>query len=434
MPAESRKTFQPAIGRRLADRIEAGKDAIVNAWAGAVRHDPLIPSSERLDQAALVDHIPKILRELCHQLRGTSHAAAVPAIREDARTHGALRFLQGYDLAEVMREFAHLRLVLLDTVIGQSRGEGAGGDELSALVRTITRTADESGLSTILTYVSRAESATEQGVELSRRHREITDREILDRNLLLQQELLEQERSRVEALESAAIAKDEFLAMLSHELRTPLTPILAWITILERNSAPDTVQNAVATIGRNGRVLAQLIDDLLDVSRMVAGKLDLSRDLHDAGAVVRAAVETVLPQGTAKGVTVAIDDGQDPLPVLGDPTRLQQVIWNLLSNAVKFSPPGGEVRVRTALVNGEVLVTVADDGVGIAPGFLPHVFGRFRQQDESSTRGHGGLGLGLAIAQAITQAHGGRLTAYSEGEGHGSTFELALPCASDAWP
>jgi PAS domain S-box-containing protein len=245
------------------------------------------------------------------------------------------------------------------------------------------------------------------------------------------EELLESERAaRVEA-QRASRMKDEFLSTLSHELRTPLNAIVGWSQILRRPGAsPDDLAEGIATIERNARAQAQIIDDLLDMSRITSGKLRLDVQRLDLAAVIHAGVETVRPAADAKSVrlTTLID----PLagPVSGDPSRLHQVLWNLLTNAVKFTPRGGRVQVVLQRINSHVEIAVADTGEGIKPEFLPHVFDRFRQADASTTRKHGGLGLGLAIVKQLVEMHGGTVRVQSPGPGLGATFTVSLPLAA----
>ncbi|MFN2431538.1 MAG: ATP-binding protein [Gemmatimonadota bacterium] len=415
----------PTGAARLADWIERSEAQIVRGWTETVRADARIQSDRSLSYAEFIDHIPKVLEELCSRLRGVPPQEEDARIRRDATQHGVFRWRQGYDLAEVLRETAHLRQVLLDTVSRSWQSAGILPQETHELWKTAARILDEGQVATVLTYVA------ERDREVADREADVVQRDqvIAERDRRLQQDLLERERARVEVLEAAARAKDEFLATLSHELRTPLTPILAWVAILERSSSSPSVAGAVRTVGRNARVLAQLIDELLDVSRIVVGKLDVAREPVDLRTVARAARDTVLPQAAAREVRLAMDEPPQPLVVSGDATRLQQVVWNLLSNGVKFSRSGGEVRLEVRESDGDARITVSDDGEGIDPAFLPRVFDRFSQQDQAVTRGHGGLGLGLAIARAITEAHEGRLTAASDGPGKGSRFELRLPLA-----
>jgi PAS domain S-box-containing protein len=240
-------------------------------------------------------------------------------------------------------------------------------------------------------------------------------------------------RQKADQLAEANRLKDEFLAVLSHELRTPLNAIIGWTQLLMRpDIEPAVARQALETIARNGQVQLSLINDILDVSRTITGKMRLVLAPVDLETVVRAAVETVTVAADAKGITLTtVFDHQEPLMVNGDASRLQQVIWNLVSNAVKFTGEGGHVRVTVRRVGRSVEVEVADDGAGIATAFLPFVFDRFRQADSSTVRAHGGLGLGLAIVKHLTEAHGGSVAAHSEGEGRGATFRLRLPVLAD---
>ena len=239
---------------------------------------------------------------------------------------------------------------------------------------------------------------------------------------------LEREQLARKATEEASYLKDEFLMTVSHELRTPLTAIYGWARVLGTKEMPKPdQQRALAAIERNAHAQTRLIDDLLDVSRAISGKLRLEmRQVHVAD-ILTAAMETVSPALTAKGIKVDVDLDPDTPPVAGDPDRLQQVAWNLLSNAIKFTPEGGTVRVRLRRAGRNVEIEVTDTGDGIAPEFLPHVFERFRQADTGSRRRYGGLGLGLAIVRHLVELHGGTVTAESAGEGHGSTFRVLLP-------
>jgi signal transduction histidine kinase len=243
--------------------------------------------------------------------------------------------------------------------------------------------------------------------------------------------LLASEQAAREEAERANRSKDEFLAMLSHELRTPLGTIMSWSHILASEPhRADSVTRAAAIIDRSARAQVQLISDLLDMSRISAGKLRLDVQPVELSQLVDAAIETVRPAAEAKGIR--IQKILEPLgePLLGDPGRLQQVLWNLLSNAIKFTPKGGRVQVTLARVNSHVELTVRDSGQGIAPDVLPYVFQRFRQGDSSSAREHGGLGLGLAIVKELVELHGGGVTAASDGVGHGATFRIELPLAA----
>ena len=237
----------------------------------------------------------------------------------------------------------------------------------------------------------------------------------------------ENERLFRQAEESSRL-KEEFLATISHELRTPLSAVLGWTRMLRLGQLSEADRaKALDTIERNARAQAQLIDDLLDVSRIVTGKLRMDVRPSDPNSFIDAAVEAVRPAADAKGVRVqkVMDTGAVAIP--GDPVRLQQVVWNLLSNAIKFTPRGGRVQIRSERVNSHLEIVVSDTGQGIAPDFLPHVFDRFRQADQKTSRQHGGMGLGLAIVRHLVELHGGTVRAASEGVGQGATFTVMLP-------
>ena len=242
--------------------------------------------------------------------------------------------------------------------------------------------------------------------------------------------ILEAERSARMSAQQAARIKDEFLATLSHELRTPLSSILGWTQILMKKgaaSAPSDLQRAIEVIDRNARAQVQLIDDLLDLSRIMTGKMRLDLQQIAIPDVVRAAIESAEPAAHAKDIRLKVILDPVPATVTADSSRLQQVVWNLLTNAIKFTPKGGRVQVLLQRVNSHIELSVSDTGIGIPPGFLPHVFDRFAQRDSSTTRSYGGLGLGLAITKQLVEMHGGSIRVTSQGEGKGATFFVDLP-------
>jgi signal transduction histidine kinase len=252
---------------------------------------------------------------------------------------------------------------------------------------------------------------------------------------------VERERSRLltaaeEAREQAEAAnqmKDEVLATLSHELRTPLNAIVGWVHLLRAGRLDEvTARRALETIDRNARIQAQLIADMLDTSRIMSGTLHVQMRSVEPLSILEAALATVQLAAEAKAIRLRL--AVDPLagPVLGDADRLQQVVWNLLANAIKFTPAGGHVEVALAREGKDAVLRITDDGVGIAPEFLPFIFDRFRQADPSPTRPFGGLGLGLAIVRHLAEAHGGAVTAESAGPGHGATFTFRLPLSDVA--
>lgn len=242
-------------------------------------------------------------------------------------------------------------------------------------------------------------------------------------------EMLAREQDARAEAEAANRLKDDFLATLSHELRTPLNAIVGWTTLMRTIEMDDEARRrAIEIIERNAKSQAALIEDLLDVSRITQGQLQLTWLPVHIPAIVAAALDTIRPSAEVKGLTLVSEITADPeMTVQGDPVRLQQVVWNLLSNAVKFTPPGGRVVASAVLEDGYVEVRVVDNGRGIKPDFLPLVFDRFRRADGAPTRAEGGLGLGLAIARQLVEMHGGTLTARSEGENEGATFVVRLP-------
>jgi len=281
---------------------------------------------------------------------------------------------------------------------------------------TITAMRDESGK--LIGYAKLTRDLTErrraEAIEIASQQRE---------------EILDAERNARMAAQKATHLKDEFLATLSHELRTPLSAILGWTQVLIKGQAanPADQRRAIEVIDRNARAQVQLIDDLLDLSRIMSGKLRLDLQQISIIDVVQAALDSAAPAADAK--EIRLNSLLDPARVIvnGDAGRLQQVVWNLLTNAIKFTPRGGRVQVLLQRVNSHVELSVADNGIGIPPNFLPRVFDRFSQRDGSSTRAHGGLGLGLAICKQLVELHGGSIRVASPGEGQGSTFFVDLP-------
>jgi PAS domain S-box-containing protein len=361
---------------------------------------------------------------------------------------------------------AHGKIVFLNPVAerltgwGASEARGRSCDDVFRIVHENTRAVVESPVARVLrlgTVVGLANSTTliaadgterpiddsgapilgsdgkVRGVVLvfrdisERRHAEAERRDAVSER----ERLLESERAARAEAEHANRSKDEFVAMVSHELRTPLNVIMGWTQILKGSPQDvETVRRAIDVIERNTRTQEQLISDLLDMSRIISGKLRLDvRDIDLVG-LINAALETTRSAAEAKGIS--IDSTLDPsvAATTGDPTRLQQCIWNLLSNAIKFTPQGGRVAVTLRRSDSHVEVSVSDNGIGIRPEFLPFVFERFRQADTSSSRRSVGLGLGLAIVKQLAELHGGGVRVESRGDGQGATFTLALPVSA----
>ncbi|HEX8144706.1 MAG TPA: PAS domain-containing protein [Pyrinomonadaceae bacterium] len=258
--------------------------------------------------------------------------------------------------------------------------------------------------------------------------RDITERKRAEEERI---QLIREQAARAEA-EASNRRKDEFLAVVSHELRTPLTPILGWASILRKGGFDEaTLAHGLETIERSARSQQQLVEDLLDVSRIITGNLRLNLTSLEIGPVAEAAIDAMRQAAEAKGVRILYERELVTERVNGDPERLQQILWNLLANAIKFTPSGGSVAVSLMRARSCLEIRVSDTGQGIRPEFLPHVFDRFRQADSSTTRSYGGLGLGLAIVRHLVELHGGTVRAESAGVGEGATFTVTLPLASD---
>jgi len=258
--------------------------------------------------------------------------------------------------------------------------------------------------------------------------RDISERKQLE---LERERLLATAQAAQKEAEQANRLKDEFLATASHELRTPLTAVLGWSRLLRTGKLDaENSARALEAIERNATLQTKLIDDLLDISRIITGKLTLDRSAIEVAHVISDAVNTVRPAADAKHITIETTFDAEAGPVLGDANRLQQVVWNLLSNAVKFTPKQGHIDVALQRVNSEVEISVADSGEGISKEFLPYVFDRFRQGDGKTTRSHSGLGIGLAIVRQLVESHGGTVDAHSDGPGCGATFKFRLPVLS----
>ncbi len=257
---------------------------------------------------------------------------------------------------------------------------------------------------------------------------DVTDRKTAEQE---REQLLDNERLARRDAEEANRLKDEFLSTVSHELRTPLNAIFGWAQLLKGGKlGADDVSEGIAVIERNARVQTQIIEDLLDMSRIISGKLRLNVQRVDLAAVLQAAVDSVRPAADAKDIH--LEKTLDPMASItnGDPNRLQQVIWNLLANAIKFTPRGGRVAVALQRVESTLEITVSDNGEGISPEFLPHLFERFRQADSRASRVHGGLGLGLSIVRHLVEMHGGTVRAQSDGVGRGARFVVTLPISA----
>jgi PAS domain S-box-containing protein len=310
-----------------------------------------------------------------------------------------------------------------DEVLARIR-RGEGVDHFD----TIRLTKDGRRLNISLT-VSPIRDSSGRVIGASKIARDITDRKLAESERAAM--LAREQAARAEA-EAASRSKDEFLAVLSHELRTPLNAIFGWARMMKAGTLePPVAARAIDAILRNAEAQARLVEDLLDVSRIISGNLRLDvRPVH-LRSVIEAALDAVRPAMEARGLRLHTVFDDDVGMIVGSPERLQQVVWNLLSNAVKFTERGGQIRVSLHRVGVHVSIVVSDTGQGIPPELLPYVFDRFRQGDSSSTRAHGGLGLGLALVRHLIELHGGTVTAESRGVGRGATFTVTLPLVSD---
>ncbi|HZW06648.1 MAG TPA: ATP-binding protein [Phycisphaerales bacterium] len=332
----------------------------------------------------------------------------------------------GYTAAEAVGR--HISLIIPPDRLGEEEQVLArlGRGERIDHFETVRRARNGRLLAISLT-VSPIRDSTGRIVGASKVARDITERRRAEAE---REQLLSAERAARGEAERAGRLKDEFLATLSHELRTPLAAIVGWAEILSRGTAdPGTVVEGAGVILRNARLQARLVADLLDMSRIISGKMRLEVERVDLPAVIYAAVESVKPAAEARGVRLATELEPLPGPVYGDAARLQQIVWNLLSNAIKFTPRGGQVLLRLARAESHLELAVSDTGAGITSEFLPHVFERFSQANGSAARRHGGLGLGLAIVKQLTELHGGSVRAESAGADQGSTFTVRLPLA-----
>jgi len=289
---------------------------------------------------------------------------------------------------------------------------------------TIRITKDEQRLNISLT-VSPVRNKYGEIIGASKIARDITSRVRAEEE---RASLLASERAARERTEAASRAKDEFVAMISHEIRSPLNAILGWAQMLRQGSLDKTATaNALESIERNARAQAQLVSDLLDISRVITGKLRINARPVDITTSLESALEAIRPAADAKQITIAVDRDPYATVVTGDADRLQQVFWNLLSNAVKFTPRNGRVEIKIARSDSQLGITVNDTGAGITPEFLPFIFDRFTQADTTTARRHAGLGLGLAIVRHIVELHGGTISADSDGVGKGASFKITLP-------
>ena len=342
-----------------------------------------------------------------HEVIGNNLLELFPELVERRMDRNYKWALEGQ--VRVLSQALHHYLIALPAVSGQH-----GFEQMQQAVR-ISPLSHEGRVIGTLTIIEDVTERVAREAELQA--------QIEERSRLLQSEKL----ARSEA-ERANRLKDEFLATISHELRNPLNAIMGWAHMLRlgKLTSPNT-ERAVETIYRNAKSQAQLVADLLDVSRIISGKLRLDVQTVDLIYIVSAAIDSIRPAADAKSIRLQAMLDPAAGPIAGDADRLQQIVWNLLTNAVKFTPKGGKIQVKVQRIESHVEIVVSDSGVGISKEFLPYVFDRFRQADASTTRIHGGLGLGLSIVHQLVDLHGGSVSVNSEGEGKGATFTIILP-------
>src|SRR6187431_2156713 len=359
--------------------------------------------------------------------------------------------VDGYETATLIRERPRSRQTPIIFLTANDWGSqhvfrGYTVGAVDYLVKPVPADILRSKVAVFVELFNRQEALRIAQEELEERVADRT-RELADTNVALSAEIEERsriERERVEILrreqaarleaERANRLKDEFLATLSHELRTPLNAIMGWAHVLGQSTHDrDTILRAASVIRQNATSQAQLIDDILDVSRIVGGRLVLDTQLVHLHNVIDDAIDSLMPAAAAKAIQVVRDLDKE-INVIGDRDRLQQIVWNLVSNAFKFTPKGGRVEVRLSDVDGEAQIEVIDTGIGISAEFLPFVFDRFRQADSSMSRRHSGLGLGMAIVRHLIELHGGTVSVESAGENQGTTFRLRLARHTGAAP
>ena len=362
----------------LSSLIRRSIPPLIEIWMDRVRRDDRIPSADALNRFLLKDHMPNILEQIAEAVERAEHGHEVDPCEvghAEAKAHAITRFMQGYQLPEALRELSHLRGAL--AAFWLENRHDASRDELLMLHQSI----DE-------TMVTAADEISKRTVR----------------------------------------SKDEFLALLSHELRTPLTVIIGYLELMSRQDPHSSkYKSSMATVVRNTEQMARMVEDLLDVSRIAVGHLRLHPVACDLATLVTSAYDAILPIAAVKNVHVDLDVDPTPTQFVADPSRLQQVLTNLLNNAVKFTPSGGAIVLR-ARRNAQMLeFSVTDDGEGISPEFMPHLFERFQQESPVSNSRRLGLGLGLTIAKKAVELHGGTISARSLGKGQGATFEFAIP-------
>ena len=422
----ARREFLAKAGEALVSSLDYGTTLATIAklavpaiadWCAVEIVEPGATSSRRAAVAHVDPSKVRFAEEIGRRYPPDPHATSgVPQVIRSGKSE-LYREIPASLLEAAAQDEEHLRLIrelrLESGMVVPLRAHGRTHGALTFVYAESGRRYDEDDLAFAEDFARRAAMAIDNALAL---------REV-------EASRAKEHRLRSDA-EIASRAKDEFLAMVSHELRTPLNAILGWAVMLRRRSPSAENDRALAIIERNANAQAKLIEDVLDVSRIISGKLTLNLGPTNIADAVTAAMETVGPAAEAKHITIAAELGRDVPPITADADRVQQVVWNLLSNAVKFSPKGATVSLRAYRNGSEVCIEVKDSGEGIRPDALPYIFEAFQQADLSTTRRHGGLGLGLAIVKQLVQAHGGTVHAESDGDGKGALFVIVLPARS----
>jgi len=395
------------IGMKDASSKETLLNAAVLQWMHELAAQGIVTTDSELNIVGWNNWMEEHTGRRAHDTIGNNLLELFPELTQRRLDRNYKWALEGQ--VRVLSQALHGYLIAMTAVSGEH-----GPTQMQQAVRISPLSHDGKVIGT-LTIIDDVTERVAREAELQA--------QLEDRSRLLSNEKL----ARNEA-ERANRLKDEFLATISHELRNPLNAIMGWAHMMRvGNLTPANVERAVETIYRNAKSQSQLIADLLDVSRIISGKLRLDVRTVDLRNIVAAAVDSIRPSAEAK--SVRLQTTLDPAvgPVSGDADRLQQIVWNLLTNAVKFTPKGGRIQVKVQHVESHVEIVVSDSGVGINKEFLPYVFDRFRQADASTTRIHGGLGLGLSIVHQLVDLHGGSVSVQSEGEGKGAAFTISLP-------
>jgi signal transduction histidine kinase len=397
-----------ALFEAVSDHLLRRSDGILERWRNEIAHDPSQPANRLgLDRKATDDHLPSLLGMLASCLRG------MPAehVRKEGAAHGHQRRALGYTVDELLWEMALFRRVLTVTVddFVKRSSHGDAVDAAAAVRHALFDLLDQSVRASVSQFMREAEAERDDALS-----------KVADTTRRLQHVNAE--------LTEAHVQKDRFLSILSHELRSPLSPILAAIHVLQRPSTNESTRHAqYQIIDRQARHLARLVEDLLDVTRIAHGKLELRREVVTLQDPITFSVESSQPLFEAKGVVLVLDLTRDPLPVLADSTRIAQAVMNLLTNAAKFTPASGSVTVALHRRDSTAELSIRDTGAGIAPEIVPAIFEAFTQGETCTSHGRGGLGLGLSIARGLVEAHGGTIEARSRGLGHGAEFIVRLP-------